>query len=333
MATGAKVAQRRVVLAALGGVALAGVGGRLVRRYRRDLDDARARLAAVDRQAIPTEFGTVEYAERGAGEPVLVSHGIFHGCDGALLSVRDLVADRRVIAPSRFGYLGSPVPIKATPADQADAFVSLLDRLGIGRIDVISISAGTTSALQLALRHPQRVTHLVIMSGNLPGTPMAAAPPRWARQLYRDPVMWTLKVFNRPMLARLMGVPNGFPHDAEQAQFVSEMLDSIFPVDLRANGIIFDAFVSNPEVNSYHLEALGVPTLLIHAEDDPMIPFAAAQQAAERIPGSVLVSMESGGHLGLGQTERVRAELGAFLATPDHGPTEADKTAHEHHLR
>ena len=85
MATGAKVAQRRVVLAALGGVALAGVGGRLVRRYRRDLDDARARLAAVDRQAIPTEFGTVEYAERGAGEPVLVSQGIFHGCDGAQL--------------------------------------------------------------------------------------------------------------------------------------------------------------------------------------------------------------------------------------------------------
>jgi pimeloyl-ACP methyl ester carboxylesterase len=262
MATGARVARRCVV----GGAALAG-GGHLLRRYRGDLDDARVRLAAVDRQVIPTEFGALEYAERRAGEPVLVSHGIFHGCDGALLSVRDLLTDLRVIAPSRFGYLGSPVPIKATPADQADVFVSLLDRLGIGRIDVISISAGTTSALQLALRHPDRVKHLVIMSRNLPGTPMAAAPPRWARQLYRDPVMWTLKVFNRSMLARLMGVPNGFPHDPEQAEFVSEMLDSIFPVDLRANGIIFDAFVSNPEVNSYHLEALGVPTLLIHAED------------------------------------------------------------------
>ena len=105
--------------------------------------------------------------------------------------------------------------------------------------------------------------------------------------------MWALKVFNRPMLARLMGVPNGFPHGVEQAEFVSEMLDSIFPVGPRANGIVFDAFVSNPEVNSCHLEALGVPTLLIHARDDPMIPFAAAQQAAERIPGSVLVRMES----------------------------------------
>jgi hypothetical protein len=48
-----------------------------------------------------------------------------------------------------------------------------------------------------------------------------------------------------------------------------------------------------------------------------MIPFAAAQHAAERIPGSVLVSIESGGHLGLGQTDRVRAELEAFLATPE----------------
>jgi hypothetical protein len=35
-----------------------------------------------------------------------------------------------VIAPSRFGYLGSALRPSATPADQADAFVALLDQLG-----------------------------------------------------------------------------------------------------------------------------------------------------------------------------------------------------------
>ena len=83
------------------------VAVRLSARYRRDLHAARARLAEVDRRVVPTSWGAVEFAERGSGEPVLVLHGIFHGCDGGLLSVRDLCPDRRVIAPSRFGYLGA----------------------------------------------------------------------------------------------------------------------------------------------------------------------------------------------------------------------------------
>jgi hypothetical protein len=98
------------------GVAIPAFG--LSLRYRRDLNAARARLAAVRRHVISTRWGTVEYAERGCGDPVLVVHGIFHNCVGGLLSVRDF-PDRRFIAPSRFGYLGSSMPLDATPAHQA----------------------------------------------------------------------------------------------------------------------------------------------------------------------------------------------------------------------
>src|SRR6478736_5681080 len=102
------------LVAALGAsVAVPAFG--LVFRYRRDLNAARARLAAVERHVIATRWGAVEYAERGNGDPVLVVHGIFHACIGGLLSVRDLVAGRRIIAPSRFGYLGSSMPPHATP--------------------------------------------------------------------------------------------------------------------------------------------------------------------------------------------------------------------------
>jgi hypothetical protein len=87
----------------------------LALRYRRDLNAARARQARVERHVISTQWGAVEYAERGHGDPVLVLHGIFHNCVGGLLSVRDLFPDRRVIAPSRFGYLGSSMPPNATP--------------------------------------------------------------------------------------------------------------------------------------------------------------------------------------------------------------------------
>jgi pimeloyl-ACP methyl ester carboxylesterase len=144
---------RRRLLAAGGASVTAGAG--LARRYRRDLDAARARLAAVDRTVIQTPSGAVEYAERGAGEPLLAIHAIFGGCDQGLVSVDDLFPGRRVIAPSRFGYLGSALPPGATPADQADAFTALLDALQIARTDVVAFSAGAASALQLALRHPR----------------------------------------------------------------------------------------------------------------------------------------------------------------------------------
>jgi pimeloyl-ACP methyl ester carboxylesterase len=127
------------------------------------MNAARAGLAAVYRHVVSTEWGTVEDAERGHGDPVLVAHGILQNCVGGLLSVRDLFTDRRVIAPSRFGYLGSSMPPKATPAAQADAFAALLDTLNIDRIDVVGVSAGATSALQLALRHPRRVKHRAVL--------------------------------------------------------------------------------------------------------------------------------------------------------------------------
>lgn len=302
-----------LVVAGLATVGIAGFGT-LRRRYRRDLSDAQARLERVDRQTISTEFGTIEYAERDSGPPLLVSHGIFHGCDGGLLSARDVIVDRRVVSPSRFGYLGSTLPRGASVAAQADAFVALLDHLQIEVVDVFGISAGTGAAVQLALRHPNRVQHLVISSGNWPGSPTSEAPPGWARMFYSDAAMWTLKVLVPTMMRRLMGVPTGFPRDDEDATRMEEMLNSVFPVDPRAKGAVFDAFVSNPEINEYPLEAVTVPTLILHAKDDPLASHDAARRTAARIPGSVLISLDSGGHLGLGQTERVRREIGAFLA-------------------
>jgi pimeloyl-ACP methyl ester carboxylesterase len=244
---------------------------------------------------------------------VLVSHGIFHGCDGGLLSARDLLPDRRVISPSRFGYLGSTMPPDATPADQADAFAILLDALGIGRVDVVAFSAGTTAALQFVLRHPDRVQHLAVISGNLPGGSTATKPPPSARVFYGDAPMSAMKVFARPALQRLMGVPAGFPRTTDEAARVAVLVDSIFPVSPRVTGAVFDAYVGDPDVNGYPLEQIGAPTLIVHAKDDPLASYDAAVRAAGRIPHARLVSPESGGHLLLGHDDAVRVELTKFL--------------------
>ena len=302
---------KRSLVAALGaGLALPAFG--LWFRYRRDMNAARARLAAVDRHVVSTDWGAVEYAEQGHGDPVLVAHGIFHNCVGGLLEVRDLFTDRRVIAPSRFGYLGSSMPPNATPAAQADAFAALLDRLGIDQIDVIGCSAGATSALQLALRHPKRVKHLAIVVGNLPGSPTAVVQPPSAK-FQRQFVMWALRTFAPSTMIRMVAaVPKEFVITSEDARYANEFIDSLFPVS--TDGFVFDAFVSNADVNGYNLEAISVPTLIAHTKDDQLASHDASKRAAERIPGARFLSLESGGHLVLGQHQKGRDELARFFA-------------------
>jgi len=111
-----------------------------------------------------------------------------------------------------------------------------------------------------------------------------------------------------------MGVPEGFELTPEYEADVAEVMKTILPVNPRSDGALFDMFVSNLHINTgYPLEEITVPVLIVNAVDDPLTLYKNAQSAAERIPGSKLVTIESGGHMLLGQEERVRAEIGAFL--------------------
>jgi pimeloyl-ACP methyl ester carboxylesterase len=130
--------------------------------------------------------------------------------------------------------------------------------------------------------------------------------------------MWALRTFAPSTLARLAGVPKGLVLTPADARFVTEFLDSLFPV--RPEGVDFDAFVSNADVNHYNLEDIRVPTLIVHTKDDPLASHEASRRATERIPGARFVSLESGGHLMLGQAAIIRDELAKFSAeTRDRG--------------
>jgi pimeloyl-ACP methyl ester carboxylesterase len=84
---------------------------------------------------------------------------------------------------------------------------------------------------------------------------------------------------------------------------------------LKIQGVAFDAFVADPHVNNCQLEAITVPTLIVHAKDDPLVSHEAAQRAAGRIPGARLLCVERGGHLLLGgHREVIGREVTAFLA-------------------
>ena len=289
----------------------------VTRQFRRDDAAAGARLDAVPRRVIDTDNGKLEYAEVGDGEPVLAIHGIFGGCDAGLLSFGDLVPHRRVIAPSRFGYLGSSMPDGATPAMQADAFVDLLNALGIDQLDVVAFSAGSTSALQFALRHPDRIRHLVVMSGDWPGAFSKAPVPVEKLAYQSDLLMWLAKTLAGPALFRLVaGIPKSFPLTQRDQTQVRALIDSIFPVRERSTGIIFDAYIGNPDVDTYPLETITVPTLIVHSRDDTLASFGPAESAAARIPHARLLAHDSGGHLQLGRDDETQDAVQAFLSLP-----------------
>ena len=156
--------------------------------YREDMRRAWERINSFPAQRLETRSGTIEYAGRGEGVPLLVSHGVL-GCH--VDTVDGWWADLpgsgfRVIGPSRFGYFGSTLPTDATPADQADAYTLLLDHLGVDRAVVIAFSAGSGSVLEFARRHPGRVARAWCTWGaagpRCSGSrPCCRWPPRWAR--------------------------------------------------------------------------------------------------------------------------------------------------------
>lgn len=158
--------------------------------YREDMRRAWERFNSFPTQRLQTRSGTIEYADRGEGVPLLVSHGVL---GSHVDTVDGWWADLpgpgfRVIGPSRFGYFGSTLPKDATPADQADAYALLLDHLGVDRAVVIAFSAGSGSVLEFARRHPERVTGLILASCRLgggittPGAFATAVPPRLQRR-------------------------------------------------------------------------------------------------------------------------------------------------------
>jgi pimeloyl-ACP methyl ester carboxylesterase len=283
-------------------------------RYAAAMAQARERVRMVCSTRVETRWGIVEYLDEGDGMPVLWSHGVLGGHD----NVRELVdlyvgGNCRAIGPSRFGYLGSTMPPQATPAAQADAFAALLDELHVHRVLVIGFSAGGPAAIQFALRHRGRLHGLVLASAYLPGmghSVPAALHPIMRTMAGWERGWWLLKRFRPNLLARIMGVPPGW--DASHDPDFLAIRDALFPVSPKKLGIAFDALVSEPASNTFPLEAIRVPTLIVHASDDPLAPYRHVPVAAARIPDARLVALERGGHLFLEHQGEVRDAIAAF---------------------
>ena len=102
-------------------------------------------------KTLDSSYGKITYVDKGKGEAILSIHGVFGGYDQAYDTAKDFVSKYRIIAPSRFGYPGSDIKGEGRPKDQVEAYIELLDRLGIEKVFLLSTSAGGSVAFRFAL--------------------------------------------------------------------------------------------------------------------------------------------------------------------------------------
>ena len=318
---------RATFLIAIGLVAVA-ASGWTAYAFQRDVAASRDRLSGAS-QIVQTRHGPIEYARSGPasaqGPVVLVVHGAGGGFDQGLGIAQPLIGrGYALVAPSRFAYLRTPPATDASPMAQADAFVSLLDELGIEKAAVFGVSAGGPSALQFAMRHPERCSALILM------VPLAYLPPEAAAAAPRlstatERVLLTIvgsdfgywlatKVAPGTVYRTVMGTPPEVVAAAAPVdqQRVRLFMDSILPISERVQGIMADAQL-HASLTRPDYDKVKMPALIISARDDLYGTFAPSKYTAQQIAGAKFLGFERGGHMLVGHDDKVAAEIDALL--------------------
>ncbi|HHV42204.1 MAG TPA: alpha/beta hydrolase [Clostridiaceae bacterium] len=277
----------------------------------RALEQAKERLAAYPASYLDLSYGKIAYVDNGDkieedAIAILSVHGMFGGYDQAYDNAELFHKTHRVIAPARFGYMGSDIKGEGTPREQAAAFVELLDALDIDKVYIMGTAGGSIVSLRFALDYPERTRGLLLFSGQ---PPLTEKPESFAaRQGPSQSILNNYMIFLlKPMLKPLFGLN-------------PDTVETIMPVELRAAGIENDGEVTNPDLarnfDQYPIEQLAVPTIIFHAEDDAVIDFALVDAASKRFPQKLttLVFFEKGDHLLFGHDAEIAIALEKFFS-------------------
>jgi pimeloyl-ACP methyl ester carboxylesterase len=177
--------------------------------------------------------------------------------------------------------------------DMAQDAFGLLDALDVPIAHVLGASLGGMIAQVMAARHPERVLSLTtVMSTPAPAltnpTPAAAAvlmqPPATTRE---EAVARMLEA------ARVTGSP-GYPPDEQwRAELAGQLWDQ-GPDPAGATRQLLAIYASGDRTEA--VRGIGVPTLVVHGDSDPLINVSAGRRTAELIGGAELLIIPGMGH-------------------------------------
>jgi pimeloyl-ACP methyl ester carboxylesterase len=249
--------------------------------------------------------GRLHVEERGAGGvPLLLIQGLGYSLAGWRYQLGAF--DRRTIAFDNRGTgRSSKEPGPYSMEQFADDAVAVLDALGVDAAHVMGVSMGGFIAQVLALRAPERVRSLVLVATG-PGGPEHQPVPAetlklWLANAGLPPVEYARRTM---YLSFSPGWNEAHPELYEE--LLAARLEHPTPTDCwRAQ---FDATLPYVEHG----------VLVVHGDEDRVVPLADGQLIARRIPGAELVVVAGCGHVvQLERPEELNRLVEAFLARVD----------------
>jgi pimeloyl-ACP methyl ester carboxylesterase len=105
------------------------------------------------------------YEVSGKGEPLVILHGAYMNIPAMGAIIPELAKTHRVYALEQQGHgRTTDIDRPVTYQNLADDAAAFMDAVGLKKADVFGYSMGAAAGLQLAIRHPEKVNHLVLAS-------------------------------------------------------------------------------------------------------------------------------------------------------------------------
>jgi pimeloyl-ACP methyl ester carboxylesterase len=249
-------------------------------------------------QRIETASGALSILAAGAGDPILLLHGLGATKGSFLPTVAALAGSYRTIAVDLPGFGDSCKPLNAGyhPPFFARAMVDLMDALGLRRAHIVGNSMGGRVALEIGLRFPERVARLVLLAPSL----------AWRRErpwapLVRvlSPHLGLVQITPRPIVEAI--VHRIIP--AAESGWVRAGVDEFLRAYLTPRGrVAFYAAARQIYLEEPHgakgfwtrLAGLEPPSLFVWGRHDGLVPIAFAAHVKKTLPSARHVELDCG---------------------------------------
>lgn len=250
-----------------------------------------------------TDGVRIAYASVGSGPPLVKAANWLNHLEldwGSPIWSKTFqeLSDRRTFI--RYDERGNGLSDWDVPDISFAAFVhdleTVVDQIGLDRFPLLGMSQGCAVSIEYAVRHPERVSALILIGGYAAGWRIGASPAERER---REAVMtltrlgWgTSNAAYRHIFSQTF-MPEGSP---EELSWFDEFQRRTTSAE---NAVRFqDAF---GDIDVRHLLSLvRVPTLVLHARMDQRITLKQGRELAIGIPDARMVVLESRSHIILG---------------------------------
>lgn len=209
---------------------------------------------------------------------------------------------------------------KYTVEQLADDAASILDYLGHSRAHILGYSLGGMVAQQLAANYPDRVSSLVLCSTTGGGKMMTPADKDFAKTFFGAFRSWkdedpeTHRRAARVFVKGCLGSSNEHTlNDTDLDRLVSSMLNA----GTRTFAGMSSQLAALSWGGGLDLSQMRQPALIVHGDEDRVLPLANARSLAERLPTSRMCILRGHGHGWLMTDESSGSAIGRFLSDVD----------------